>query len=280
MCIIEEVLAPKASFKLSLDTVGTTKATKILVYDPLGRMIEETSHGEDGCVATQYLTQYGPDQLVTKQIVRYFGPSKEPDEVTTYFYDSQGRRERSETRNKGGHLLDSLTIRYGPDGTREDSLFDAKGKLESTVVTHFNKAGKPVKEEWYTHGKLRQATLTSYNTRGLKETVEFLAGPDKQPYQRMIYAYNEKGQPSDVTFRQPTGLILKRIRYSYSHSGHIETVSYYQGRDKLQEWDSLVCDSHGNWVVFSKYHTHPDPSKAPQKPYEQMVRRIYYYCTH
>ncbi len=278
VCIIEQVPAATGASKASDETLDETRATRILIYDPRGRMLEESICGEDGCIATQNLSRYGGDEKITRQSTRSFLPP-EPAKVSTYFYDTHGRQEKVLTRTSDMSPSSTLVFTYQPDRVRKDTLYDGKGKVQSTTITHFNKDGKPVKQEWFTQGKLRQVTLTTYNSLGLKSSEEILVGRDRCRARKTLYTYDEAGKLVEQIINPKDGFAGWIIKYAYGPSGHIERIAYYHGNGKLQEWDRLICDSHGNWIVLSKYHSRPNLGRDQKEPYEQMIRRIYYYCS-
>lgn len=278
VCIIEEVLSPKLPEKGSWESVGATKPTKILIYDPRGKYIEEGVFGEKGCLTQQSLKQYGNNQKEQRDMTRFFEHSKVKEQISTCIYDSKGRLKKIVTQTKGNKTLDSLVVSFGPDGTRTDYIPDDNGKLERAEVTHFNRLGKPVKKESYLHGILMQVTLISYNSCGLKASEEILVGREQCQARKTLYIYNDAGKLTKQIINPRNGKAQFTIEYSYDSSGNIKSVAYYNSDGKLLEWDQISCDSYGNWILLSKYHTRPRPKIKHQKPYEQLIRRIYYYC--
>lgn len=278
LCIIEEQPASGSSATKTDSATSATRPVKILTYDPFGHLVEESAFSENGCIISQILTAYGEGGKIARVVTRSFGSPERLEEIAVYNYDSRGRLQKITTRRQNGQMAGYIASTYQIDGVRTDSSFDSKGTLKSKRIFYLDAMGNPLRETWYTGGQLNQTTVNSYNAQGLKVSEELLAGPDRRPVRKTTFDYDGKGLLLQQIISDGEKAPAWKIEYSYDPPGRLRTISYYKGSDHLSELDSVVCDEHNNWISLSKFSPSDGPAQDAKAPFEQLVRRIYYYC--
>jgi YD repeat-containing protein len=164
------------------DEEGNLLEKQVNEYDDKGNVIrQQLFEGEE--LSQEVVLEYNESSLCTREV-----SSKGPEgqkEVTTYTYNEQGKKVRSETTDQKGNLMGYVTVEYDDKGNAYRYTSETLGFYPSKMVNQivYDDEGRALESEYYDvlHGYMLSKESLSYDEEGnIKQQDIFEINPQQE----------------------------------------------------------------------------------------------------
>lgn len=219
----------------------------------LARRIED-KYDKDGR-QIEYLNYDGAGNMWLRGTFAYDDKGKVKEEVT-YNGDGSVRSKKSLTRNEQGQLLES--VEYNPKGTLMEKLTNTfvDGALATTFRSMHHPDGSLARTEAYEIPKKRVETII-YNRDGSVQSKTIRVDREVSEYAK-------------------DGTLIKTTTIATDQRLLDEVLVGPDGPKKREAQLPDQLDSHGNWIVLTKWHADANGSR----PLKISYRTLTYYQTY
>lgn len=224
-----DLVGPVATVEEFEEADGRKVQTEARVYTPQGDLVEEKDYEEGALVS-----------------------------VTRYFYAADGTRERSETRDASGKML------------------------EHEVFTYSVPSRKVVTEVRDGSGALKEKSEMAYSAKGLE-----VDGKDYDALGELTGAYTvtrgPDGKETLVRFLDAKGRTETEITLLWDAKGYVRKqemltlLGEHKGWKTTTESTSVVLDAQGNWISRVEVETHADKRESLPSKRKLLRREITYH---
>lgn len=233
-----------------------------------GKLAEEVLYDSDGEIAERRTMEYDESGKLLKEIKHFQDDSQD---IISYHYDTSG------------HLAEKT---FGDDSgwIEKHDVFTFEGD-DLIKVVEFNEDNALLRESTFTYdaeGKLEEGTespvndlggrkVTLYTTDGSPQVVKYYSHTDML-IARHTYAYNEKGQATDISEETQSG--ASSTHTEYDENGHAVVMEDRSANEELNKRIERSYDEGGNLLtshVFINGH-----GRTLNQHYYERIKYIYF----